>query len=50
MVRCLGDSDREHFFNSPDRVRIRICPKCKVRMEGSRVSPRAAVVKVKTEG
>lgn len=28
-VRCLGGCGRE--FNSPDRVRVRICPRCKGR-------------------
>jgi hypothetical protein len=48
-VRCLG-SEREHYFNSPDRTRVRICNRCKARIDAARVSPRATEVRVKTEG
>jgi len=36
MVRCLGLGD-EHLFRSPDPVNIRICNRCKRRMEAGRV-------------
>ncbi len=31
-IRCLGPIEPEHTFLSPDRVRVRYCPKCRARV------------------
>lgn len=28
-VKCLGPLEPEHWFDSPDKIHIRICPQCK---------------------
>ncbi len=40
-VRCLGpDSVADHWFYSEDRIRERICTKCRERIKDMNLSPR----------
>ena len=33
MTRCLGPIEPEHTFRSPDRVMVRLCPRCRAMVE-----------------
>ncbi len=37
LVRCLGPDAKEHTFLSPDRVKVRVCKRCRERQRD--VSP-----------
>ncbi len=37
-VRCLGPDAKEHTFNSPDPKRIRVCGRCREKLQHLRES------------
>ena len=50
-VRCLGPSERAHYWRSPDPCRFRICPACTARAAKFQAhdSPRCTPLRVALE-